>query len=160
MGTRCSCNCSCPYRSNRKQSMITSCLDGYTKLCPLDASFCPSSSATLCPVKEKDEEHSNKEFNRNIGLNMQSVIPNVKIKVHNTKFTCKLTLLHSRQKVNLKASDVRCTPAFPRVKKVAKVKVKSEGFTFLVDININPSKIRTATILEAPTAATTTTAST
>ena len=54
------------YRDNRKESLLSSllpdtCQPGYTKLCPMDGSYCPSSSLTLCPVREQEEEEEVKE---------------------------------------------------------------------------------------------------
>lgn len=45
--------------------MLTeTCQPGFTKLCPLDGSYCPASSITLCPVREEQEEEEDEDLEK------------------------------------------------------------------------------------------------
>ena len=61
--SRCRCDCRCPYRGNRRENSLLAetCQPGFTKLCPLDGSYCPASSITLCPVREEQEVEEEEE---------------------------------------------------------------------------------------------------
>merc|ERR1712106_1269248 len=79
---------------------------------------------------------------------MGSVIQNVNLKSQGTKFMCKLTLTH--KKVNIKKSKAQCMPTFPKIKKIIKVKVKSGDFSFMVELTVNPTKIKRAPTVSGP----------
>jgi len=73
------------------------------------------------------------------------------IKVKKKNFKCTIKLIHDRNRVNLDKSLLKCTPAKPKKQKANNVFVEANGYTFKINVVINPSSITKAVIIEAPT---------
>ena len=51
----CSCGCDCPDRGGRERPVgEEECGPGYSRLCPMDGSYCPATSLALCPVTQEE----------------------------------------------------------------------------------------------------------
>jgi len=58
-------------------------------------------------------------------------------------FQCTFQMIVDGEVVNLKKSKLSCSPAKPKNQKVSNLKIDGELGSYLVSININPSKIKT-----------------
>ena len=94
------------------------------------------------------------------GLFQQTLIVTKNIGVKGVKFRCKITVVHTYFDVNIRASDIRCSPSQPKRQKVNNFQMIGNGYRFELDLSINPSKIDSAKIVTAPKTTTPRTTST
>jgi len=88
--------------------------------------------------------------NREINTKIVSTVKQT-IKTKKKSFKCTIKLVHDRYKVDLDKSLLKCSPAKPKKQKANNVLVYANGYTFRINVVINPSAITKATIIEAPT---------
>merc|ERR1740131_677565 len=76
------------------------------------------------------------------------------IKVKKKNFKCTIKLSHTAFAVTVKKSSLKCTPKKPAKQKANNVKFSANGYSFLLNVMINPTKILKATITKKPTTTT------
>ena len=82
------------------------------------------------------------------------------IKNKGVTFRCKITIVHTYFIVNIRQSDIKCSPSAPKRQKVKDLQILGNGFRFELDVSINPSRIESARIVTAPATTTPATTST
>merc|ERR1711892_1154447 len=66
------------------------------------------------------------------------------------KFRCIFTLTHTCDDIDTKGQKVVCTPSKPKRQTVKNLKITAKGFDYLVDINVNPTKITKLKMTDKP----------
>merc|ERR1711951_346092 len=63
-----------------------------------------------------------------------------------TKFRCQITLEHTWTKVDIQKSTVKCTPSKPKRVTINNRVLVSGGFSFRMNLGVNPNKIKSIKI--------------
>lgn len=116
----------------------------------------------LCPEDMLGNlEVENREMNLAESRSLiTSKITDKKIRISGTTFQCIITMVHTYHTVKLGQSTIKCTPSSPGGLVAKQVEFSTNGYTFKINANINPTKLLSAKIVGAPVTTTTTTTTT
>jgi len=174
LNCRCKCECPVPYSGPLYRGL---CAPGFTKVCPYQLIGCPNNMEKVCRREIIDHIHgrtpSRKSKSTTTDMPMtvkttpKPTAPSFILTkltktftVRKNKFTCTFWLTHYYEIVE--RAFARCNPKLPKNQKALRLKLSGNGYTFQVNMHINPTKINVAKIIDAPptTAPVTTTTST